>query len=56
MEYCGGGSVSHLCEVMNQPLEEIDISYICREALKVKYYFLYPFLNNFIGTKISPCF
>lgn len=35
MEYCGGGSVSDLMNVTEEPLEEYQIAYICREALKV---------------------
>jgi len=35
MEYCGGGSVSDLMNVAEEPLEEYQIAYICREALKV---------------------
>lgn len=34
MEYCGGGSVSDLMNVAEEPLEEYQIAYICREALK----------------------
>ncbi|CAK7326221.1 unnamed protein product [Dovyalis caffra] len=34
MEYCGGGSVADLMNVMEEPLEEYQIAYICREALK----------------------
>ncbi|XP_011011770.1 PREDICTED: serine/threonine-protein kinase pakH [Populus euphratica] len=34
MEYCGGGSVSDLMNVTEEPLEEYQIAYICREALK----------------------
>lgn len=35
MEYCGGGSVADLIHVTEEPLEEYQIAYICREALKV---------------------
>lgn len=35
MEYCGGGSVADLMNVTEEPLEEYQIAYICREALKV---------------------
>lgn len=35
MEYCGGGSVADLMNVTEDPLCEIQIAYICREALKV---------------------
>ncbi|XP_031267176.1 serine/threonine-protein kinase dst1 isoform X3 [Pistacia vera] len=34
MEYCGGGSVADLMNVAEEPLEEYQIAYICREALK----------------------
>ncbi|PON79712.1 Serine/threonine protein kinase [Parasponia andersonii] len=34
MEYCGGGSVADLMNVTEEPLEESQIAYICREALK----------------------
>ncbi|TYG90485.1 hypothetical protein ES288_A12G185900v1 [Gossypium darwinii] len=34
MEYCGGGSVADLIHVTEEPLEEYQIAYICREALK----------------------
>ncbi|KAK8657538.1 hypothetical protein V6N13_035769 [Hibiscus sabdariffa] len=34
MEYCGGGSVADLIHVTDEPLEEYQIAYICREALK----------------------
>ncbi|KAI4381391.1 hypothetical protein MLD38_007463 [Melastoma candidum] len=34
MEYCGGGSVADLMNVTEKPLEEYQIAYICREALK----------------------
>ena len=35
MEYCGGGSVADLMNVTDEPLEEYQIAYICKEALKV---------------------
>lgn len=35
MEYCGGGSVSDLCLILDSGLEEEHIAIICREALKV---------------------
>ncbi|GMI75317.1 hypothetical protein like AT1G69220 [Hibiscus trionum] len=34
MEYCGGGSVADLMNDTQEPLEETQIAYICREALK----------------------
>ncbi|GAB4829044.1 hypothetical protein Ancab_018703 [Ancistrocladus abbreviatus] len=34
MEYCGGGSVADLMNVTEEPLEESQIAYICRETLK----------------------
>lgn len=35
MEYCGGGSVADLMNTSEEPLEEYQIAFICREALKV---------------------
>ncbi|CAN6448409.1 unnamed protein product [Victoria cruziana] len=34
MEYCGGGSVADLMSITEEPLDEQQIAYICREALK----------------------
>ena len=41
MEYCGGGSVTDLMNVTEEPLEEYQIAYICREALKVSLFFIF---------------
>ncbi|CAL4919132.1 unnamed protein product [Urochloa decumbens] len=34
MEYCGGGSVADCIGITEEPLDESQIAYICREALK----------------------
>ncbi|KAF3779713.1 Serine/threonine-protein kinase [Nymphaea thermarum] len=34
MEYCGGGSIADLMNITEEPLDEQQIAYICREALK----------------------
>eukprot|EP00164_Ancoracysta_twista_P002618 GFYU01003484.1.p1 GENE.GFYU01003484.1~~GFYU01003484.1.p1 ORF type:complete len:722 (-),score=174.42 GFYU01003484.1:127-2169(-) len=34
MEYCGGGSVSDISQVLEKPMTEKQIAVICREALK----------------------
>lgn len=39
MEYCGGGSVVDVMNVTEEALEEYQIAYICREALKVLLFF-----------------
>ena len=41
MEYCGGGSVVDVMNVTEEALEEYQIAYICREALKVSLFSLY---------------
>jgi serine/threonine protein kinase len=35
MEFCGGGSVSDLCQILQEGLSEPEIAYICCHALKV---------------------
>jgi serine/threonine protein kinase len=35
MEYCGGGSVSDLCQVLQEGFAEPEIAFICCEALQV---------------------
>lgn len=34
MEFCGGGSVSDLEDILDEPLTEEQIGVICREALQ----------------------
>lgn len=34
MEYCGGGSVCDIMMIQDAPMQEEQIAYICREALK----------------------
>jgi serine/threonine protein kinase len=34
MEYCGGGAVKDLCQIMEEGLNESQIAYVCRESLK----------------------
>jgi len=34
MEYCGGGSVREICEILERELTEPQIAIVCREALK----------------------
>ncbi|XP_078179839.1 protein kinase superfamily protein isoform X2 [Carex rostrata] len=34
MEYCGGGSVADLMSITEEPFDESQIAYVCREALK----------------------
>ncbi|KAL3677516.1 hypothetical protein R1sor_027464 [Riccia sorocarpa] len=34
MEYCGGGSVADIMSITDEPLEEHQIAYICKESLK----------------------
>lgn len=55
MEYCGGGSVADLMNVTEEPLEEYQIAYICREALKVS---VHQFVLNILITsnwKVYAC-
>ena len=40
MEYCGGGSVADVMHITEEPLDEGQIAYICREALKVQFFHL----------------
>lgn len=40
MEYCGGGSVADLIGITEEPLDEPQIAYICRETLKVSIFLL----------------
>lgn len=41
MEYCGGGSVADLMNVTEESLEEYEIAFICREALKVSLHLVF---------------
>jgi len=34
MEYCGGGSVGDICQILESGINEEQIALICREALK----------------------
>lgn len=36
MEYCGGGSMSDICQIIESGINEDQIALICREALKAK--------------------
>jgi serine/threonine protein kinase len=38
MEYCGGGSVSDICNILESGLREDQIALVCREALKGLHY------------------
>lgn len=38
MEYCGGGSIADIIEILESPLTEEQIKYVCREALKGIHY------------------
>lgn len=46
MEYCGGGSVVDVMNVTEEALEEYQIAYICREALKVLLFFFFTLENG----------
>jgi hypothetical protein len=36
MKYCGGNSVRDICHILEEPLREDLIAYVCRETLKVR--------------------
>ena len=36
MEYCGGGAVKDIVQILEKPLREDQIAFVCREALKVR--------------------
>jgi len=40
MEYCGGGSVADLIQIMECGLNEDEIAIICKEALQVHFFFI----------------
>ena len=48
MEYCGGGAVSDLYEILDKPLTEPQIAYICRESLQVSFFYLYQILSKIL--------
>ena len=54
MEYCGGGSVADLIQIMECGLNEDEIAIICREALQVFNIFVYCCL--FLFDLIPPSF
>jgi len=35
MEFCGGGAVKDIVQILDTPLREDQIAFVCREALKV---------------------
>lgn len=54
MEYCGGGAVSDLYEILDRPLSEDQIAYICRETLQVSFLSLFVFnIMIFVKLRIS---
>ena len=53
MEYCGGGSVSDLCQCLEQGLREPQIAFICREALRVCVVTIYSSDLFWAGIEIS---
>ena len=40
MEYCGGGSVSDLYEILERGLTEQQIAFACAETLKVLFFII----------------
>ena len=36
MEYCGGGAVKDIVQILEKPLREDQIAFVCRESLKVR--------------------
>jgi serine/threonine protein kinase len=36
MEYCGGGAVKDIVQILDRPLNEEQIAFVCREALKAR--------------------
>jgi len=46
MEYCGGGAVKDICAILDRPLREDQIAYVCHEALKVRTRVVLPCVPN----------